>query len=233
MCTVTYLPLSNNDFILTSNRDEEKGRDTIPPKMYVEDGVTLLYPKDALAGGTWIGLSSKNRLVCVLNGAFTKHIRKYPYVKSRGIIAKDLLKSNCLKTDIEQLDLANIEPFTMIIVDWNATLTCSEFVWDSNIKQYNTLDNIPKIWSSSTLYSEENKENRVMWFQQWLCNNELNSTAILNFHHSQLGTVEDSILMKRSYVETLSITSVKKIKQSIEMNYEDVVNSKNSTIIFS
>ena len=78
MCTVTYFPLGKNDFILTSNRDETPFRKTIPPKKYLENGVELTYPKDELAGGTWIGTSSKNRLVCVLNGAFIKHKRATP-----------------------------------------------------------------------------------------------------------------------------------------------------------
>ena len=75
MCTVTYLPLENEGFILTSNRDESHIRKTIPPKKYVENGVELAYPKEQLAGGTWIGASTKNRLVCLLNGAFKKHVR--------------------------------------------------------------------------------------------------------------------------------------------------------------
>ena len=68
MCTVTYLPLENNQFILTSNRDESPMRRTIPPTKYDTQGVALVYPKDELAGGTWIGIREKNRLVCLLNG---------------------------------------------------------------------------------------------------------------------------------------------------------------------
>ena len=50
MCTVTYLPIGDADFILTSNRDEQPSRKTIEPKEYVEDNVKLTYPKDELAG---------------------------------------------------------------------------------------------------------------------------------------------------------------------------------------
>ena len=39
MCTVTYLPIGEADFILTSNRDEQPTRKTIEPKEYFEDGV--------------------------------------------------------------------------------------------------------------------------------------------------------------------------------------------------
>ena len=39
MCTVTFLPLKNNNFILTSSRDETPLRETFPPKKYEEDGI--------------------------------------------------------------------------------------------------------------------------------------------------------------------------------------------------
>ena len=57
MCTVTFLPLKNDGFILTSNRDEQPNRITHPPLTVVEDETTLLFPKDEIAGGTWIGTS--------------------------------------------------------------------------------------------------------------------------------------------------------------------------------
>lgn len=38
--------------------------------------------------------------------------------------------------------------------------------------------------------------------------------------------------MKRSYVETVSITSVKKLENKIEMVYEDLVHSEKSVVNF-
>ena len=226
MCTVTFLPLKNDGFILTSNRDEQPNRITHPPLTVVEDETTLLFPKDEIAGGTWIGTSSKKRLVCVLNGAFEKHNRKNNYVKSRGVIAKELLKTNHLNVFIEALNLENIEPFTMVIVDWNNGLQLFELIWDEEIRHLNKLSNEPKIWSSATLYTNNIKELRKEWFQKWMSENDYTSESILKFHHSQLGTIEESILMKRTYVETVSITSVKKENTSIEMNYEDIQHQK-------
>src|SRR5690606_27855602 len=75
MCTLTFIPKGNFDFIITSNRDEASFRKTLPPKTYVVDGEKLVYPKDEVAGGTWIGVSSRNRLVCLLNGGFIAHER--------------------------------------------------------------------------------------------------------------------------------------------------------------
>jgi hypothetical protein len=39
MCTVPYLPLGDNNFILTSNSDETPLRKTVLPKEYLENGV--------------------------------------------------------------------------------------------------------------------------------------------------------------------------------------------------
>lgn len=233
MCTVTFLPLSNTDFILTSNRDEQRLRETLPPKIYEENGIEMLFPKDKVAGGTWIGISSKKRLVCVLNGGFNKHKRKDNYSKSRGLIAKELLKENAIQPYIKNLDLLGVEPFTMIIVDWNNDeLNLVELVWDENKKHVKKHKNEPKIWSSSTLYTNEIKKLRENWFQKWRIENEFTSSAILQFHHSEIGDKEQSILMKRNYVETLSITSVRKMENIIEMLYEDLVHSEKTLVCF-
>ena len=53
MCSVSFVPLEDG-FLLTSNRDEKRFRPTIEPKIYLENKVKLLYPKDEKAGGTWI-----------------------------------------------------------------------------------------------------------------------------------------------------------------------------------
>ncbi len=234
MCTVTFLPLTNSDFILTSNRDEQRLRETLQPKIYEENGVEMLFPKDKVAGGTWIGVSSKKRLVCVLNGGFIKHKRKENYAKSRGLIAKELLKENDFLPYFDDLDLLGVEPFTMIIVDWNNNeLNLVEVVWDANEKHISKHKKEPKIWSSSTLYTDEIKKLRNTWFQQWLFENEFTSEAILKFHHQETDDKEQSILMKRTFVETVSITSVIKTDNTVEMLYEDVVNSTKTAVNFS
>lgn len=225
MCTVTYLPLGNNNFILTSNRDEQPTRKTIEPKDYIEDGVKLTYPKDELAGGTWIGFSSKNRLICLLNGGFETHEREASYKMSRGVIVKAILKSDNFVGYINRFDFKGIEPFTIVLVDWNSDLITYELVWDGKNKHFKKLNQEPKIWSSTTLYAKEDKQLRESWFADWLKNqDEFMQEEILKFHHdSEIGTPENSLKMKRWYVETVSITSVQKIKSNIEINYESFI----------
>jgi len=227
MCTVTYLPIGEADFILTSNRDEQPSRKTIEPKDYFEDGVKLKYPKDELAGGTWIGLSDKNRLVCLLNGGFETYKREASYKMSRGIIVKAILKSDDFKSYINNFDFVGIEPFTIVLLDWNTELKAYELVWDGAEKHFSELKKKPKIWSSSTLYTQEEKSLRKKWFADWLENqSEFTQEEILKFHHnSEIGTPENSIKMKRSYVETVSVTSIKKSSQEIAMNYQNFVST--------
>jgi uncharacterized protein with NRDE domain len=233
MCTVTFLPLSSTNFILTSNRDEQKERETLAPKKYIEEGIEMVFPKDKISGGTWIGTSSNNRLVCVLNGAFKAHKRKASYRVSRGLISKDVLKTKNLAAYIEAIDLVQVEPFTMVIVDWSdSILKLYELVWDESQKYFNRLENKPNIWSSSTLYSSDVKEIRKKWFKDWVDQNEFTTAQILKFHHSKKGDSEQAVFMSRSYVETVSITSVKKENGEKIIQYEDIVHSKKSTLNF-
>lgn len=226
MCTVTYLPLGNNNFILTSSRDETPLRKTISPKKYIENEVELTYPKDELAGGTWVGLSDKKRLVCLLNGGFETHIRKDSYKMSRGIIVKNILSADNGVAYINDFDFKEIEPFTLVFVDWKEELKIYELVWDGVKKHFNRLPQEPKIWSSSTLYTNNMKQLRKEWFANFLSKNpEFNQNKIVTFHKNEkLGTPETSIKMKRSFVETVSITSIIKTATKIKIDYLDFVN---------
>jgi len=222
MCTVSYLPLGNNNFILTSNRDESPMRKTIPPISYLENGVKIIYPKDELAGGTWIGISEKNRLVCLLNGGHTKHIRNEYYNMSRGIIVKKMLSCNDAVAFINDFDFTNIEPFTIVLVDWNDRLETYELVWDGEKKYFNPLKQEPKIWSSSTLYTKEMKQQRQAWFADWLKENSIfEQSEILKFHQRETGKQEVDIKMKRPFVETVSITSIEKLSKETTITYKD------------
>src|SRR4051812_5816730 len=97
MCTVTYLPKSKDSFILTSSRDEKPLRKIArPPSIHKRGKQLILFPKDPQGGGTWIAVSESGQTICLLNGAFDKHIPEPPYRKSRGIVALDALQFNTL-----------------------------------------------------------------------------------------------------------------------------------------
>ncbi|SFZ93727.1 Transport and Golgi organisation 2 [Flaviramulus basaltis] len=225
MCTVTIIPKGDNDFILTSNRDEAPNRISLPPNFYEANNIKLLFPKDEQSGGTWIGVSEKNMLICVLNGGFEIHERKPEYRKSRGVVAKDFLIAEDIITTINDYNLENIEPFTIVIADWNSNLKFYELVWDGNQKHILELPLEPRIWSSSTLYSKAMKNERLEWFSSFKSDHELNANSLLEFHKTAgSGNDDYGVIMNRGFVKTTSITQVEKQNDAIEMRYENLRN---------
>ena len=234
MCTVSFIYRGNNDFMLISNRDEAVNRKTIPPKEYLDNGVSLVYPKDAVAGGTWIGASSKNRMLCLLNGAFVKHDRKSSYKKSRGIIVKELLEVNDVFTEVERYDFDEIEPFTLLIVDWNSGLKLIELIWDGTKAQITDLPLEPKIWSSSTLYNSEMKVFRKQWFREYLSQNGSSSEELLYFHeHYGVGDPMLDLKIDRGLLKTVSITMFEKTQEDMKFVYKDLLLQKTETLKFN
>ncbi len=225
MCTVTYIPLGKKDFILTSSRDVPFSRERASsPKKYIEESTELCYPKDGKGGGTWVGFSSKNRLICLLNGGFKYHTSRAEYKKSRGLIVKELLKIDDIRKGLNNINLLNVEQFTLTIVDWNENLELLEFVWDGKEKHLKIMSQEPHIWSSSTLYDESVKKLRLDWFADWKKNKELSQENILEFHHiAGIGDPHIDLMMDRKMGGTVSITSVTKSKNRLSMRYEDVI----------
>ncbi|MCA0933427.1 NRDE family protein [Lutimonas saemankumensis] len=221
MCTVTFLPLSETDFVLTSSRDVGFRRARADfPSTVLRNNVSLHFPRDGKAGGTWIGTSRDNRLICLLNGGFQNHERREPYRKSRGLIVLDLLAAEDFEKSCLEIDLNNIEPFTLVVVLWGKKHKLFEFVWDGlqrHLKEYQWKESI---WSSSTLYDKDVRTMRKDWFEEWLVNNDRSPSSILEFHRNAgNGKPESDVFMKRDNVGTVSLTQVFTTKGKSLMNY--------------
>jgi hypothetical protein len=223
MCTLTFVPKSADDFILTSNRDEAPGRDTLLPEKYLEKGIQLLYPKDARAGGTWIGLSERKRLICLLNGGFTVHTRKENYKMSRGVIVTDLLAAQDALAGIRAFDFNGVEPFTLLMIEWQQGLQIYELVWDESRTYFSEKPLAPQIWSSSLLYSEAVKRKRQQWFSDFILEHpDPSEAALLKFHKTAGdGDKANDVIMDRTFIRTKSITQVVK-ERKVSMYYEDL-----------
>lgn len=234
MCTITFIPKSNQSFILTSNRDEAPGRDTFPPELYEENGLKFLYPKDAVAGGTWIGLSERKRVVCLMNGGFVAHERKSFYRKSRGVVVKEFLKAENLKSKIKNYDFNDIEPFTIVFIEWANNLSLYQLVWDGVEYHFSEEPLAPQIWSSSPLYPEALKKKREQWFSEFLFKNlSPSEEQLLQFHKiAGEGDLLSNLVMDRGFVKTKSITQIVKNDNSTTMRYEDLQLGKVSNSIF-
>lgn len=223
MCTVTFFKKSSNDFVLTSNRDEAPFRLSSAPQIYSLNNTNALFPKDEVAGGTWIGTSEKNRTLCVLNGGFEAHERKADYRLSRGIIVRELLIANDLFQSVKTFDLNGVEPFTLIIVLHEEQLQLFQLVWDGNKKHLSELPLEPRLWSSSSLYTKSMKEERERWFKNFIKKNSFRVDSILDFHKTAgSGNLDYGVIMDRHFVKTTSITQIEKERDKIIMNYTNL-----------
>lgn len=234
MCTVTIFSNEINDFVLTSNRDEAPNRNALAPDFYTINDVELLLPKDEKSGGSWVGTSSQNRVLCLLNGGFENHEKQKQYRHSRGVVLRDLLVANTIVDVIKKYDLTNIEPFTLVIADWNLDLKFYELVWDGLAKHFKELPLEPKIWSSSTLYSEEKKQLRLDWFNHFNAENELEANSVLEFHKTAgVGNADFDVVMDRGFVKTTSITQIIKEEDVLTMRFENMLTSEVVTKSFN
>ena len=241
MCTVTYIPPANGrSFILTSNRDEKEKRLTIPPAKYKHDIHILAYPKDIKAGGSWIAINNSGRISCLLNGGYLPHIKKDYYTISRGNI---LLEFTASDLDPQQFfdehSLEQVEPFTIVSIQQseNTIQQFSEFIWDGNKKHYRMLDiKSPYIWSSVTLYNEENRKLRREWFTNFYKGyKEKITPENLQAFHSGKHTNDESlnVIMKREGgLKTVSITQVTRNGTHFKMLYKDLlINAINEIVL--
>lgn len=224
MCTVTLIP-TNKKFILTSNRDEAIGRETLPIDRYQLNGTRMIFPKDQVAGGTWIAVTERQQMLCLLNGGFKDHTKLNHYRHSRGVVVTDILSQKNLWKSMQDYNCDNLEPFTLVGVDWSKELSFYELVWDGTEKHLRVLDStIPHIWSSSTLYTEPMKQMRKDWFADYKLNNEVGKNSILDFHKTGgIGNEFYDLLIKRGNLQTRSITQVCIENESPIMMYEDLV----------
>ena len=198
----------------------------------------MYFPKDSLAGGSWISVNKNGRTVCLLNGAFVPHKRKAKYAQSRGNILIEVASyENSPENYFKEKILSEIEPFTIISVEKkNREIKhFSEFIWDGNQKYFRQLDSQKShIWSSVTLYSEEHRELRKNWFKGFLkqINGSISPESILNFHStSHIDDDSINVVMKREGgLKTVSITQIVSTDLENKMKYLDLHNNSETVI---
>ncbi|HMR43967.1 MAG TPA: NRDE family protein [Saprospiraceae bacterium] len=228
MCTVTYIPVQKNHFILTSNRDEAPARSpkSISKKM-LDNGSCLIFPQDTKAGGTWIAASAGEKVVCLLNGAFAKHQHRPPYKMSRGHMVLGFFDYRDTQDFIRDFDFEGIEPFTMVIFDAGRLYECR---WDEHeLHSKNLPPEAAHIWSSATLYPPDYQTKRVQIFEKWLDSEpDFSKENILKLHRTgSVGNPEYNFVMNRqNLVRTVSITCIEKSAQQLSMDYFDLLGAQ-------
>lgn len=231
MCTVSFIP-SNDKFFITSNRDEKLSRKiAIPPGMFEYNGQKLFFPKDGDAGGTWIVMKENGDAAVLLNGAFICHTPEPPYRLSRGIILLDIFSTGRPSVTFAKIDLRDIEPFTLILLENNCLY---EYRWDGIEKFCKQLNiNKPYTWSSATLYDGFAVKKREQWFASFLTDHPTPTQHdILDFHRfTGDGDKQNDLLMTRDETyTTVSITSILLTKDRGCIEYLDITGNSSSQI---
>lgn len=223
MCTVTYLPISGG-FVLTHNRDEAPSRS----QHGLVRSDSLIFPKDAKAGGAWIATAKDGRTACLLNGAFVKHRHEPPYRRSRGLVLLDFFDWPEPRDFFEKYNLEGIEPFTFLFFQTEKVV---QLRWDGNHRHLAELPpDQPHFWCSATLYPPHMQARREQVFRDWtekgdgLSDRRLPS-AILNLHLTgSVGDPENNYVMNRDgRVRTVSVTQVIRRKSGTRMRYFDLL----------
>lgn len=224
MCTVSFV-CTNDTIIITSNRDEKVIRPSaIPPKNYTLNGKNIIYPKDPKAGGTWYVVDENGTVLVLLNGADEKHQLELPYRKSRGLIVLEMISSVSPKMFWDEIDLEKIEPFTLVLFQEKQLF---QLRWNGAKKSTVDLE-IDKnyVWSSSTLYSKEIREQRSNWFYAFLDSNpEITEAKMLHFHrYTEADNNEHGLVINRNdELKTLSITQSVIEKNKVMIHHLDLI----------
>lgn len=224
MCTLTYIN-NNGKRYFTSNRDEHINRpQALLPIEELNGDQLLLYPKDPIAGGTWFVTSNTGKVAILLNGAYTKHIDKKNYLKSRGLILLEIVKAQNAENYFEQTNLKETAPFTIVLYFNKQLLTC---IWDGINKHITILNAaLNYIWSSVTLYTNCVVMQRQYNFNSFINLAKLNSSTILNFHKQNHNDFENGLIIKRATgMQTFSVTQAVVTTNKINFIHENLHNN--------
>lgn len=226
MCTVSFVSVGNKK-IITSNRDENIQRQSAAaPMAEIVNGQKLLFPKDAKAGGTWFAASERGVVSVLLNGAFVKHTPAPPYRKSRGLILLDIIAANDPFTSFSRIDLAHIEPFTVVHYLPGRLF---ELRWDGNKKYEKELDvSGNHIWSSATLYDEEVVAYRKRLFDHFIETSAMLTPGDVQHFHANNNNDEENgfVINRKTGLKTFSITQAITGQDEIHFKHTDLLQDK-------
>ncbi|QLG26407.1 NRDE family protein [Halorarum halophilum] len=133
MCTLTLAwdVFPEAPVLVAANRDESIDRPSEPPGQ-LEPGV--VGPRDAQAGGTWIGYNEDGVFVGITN----RWVEGLPAGRSRGLLVRDclrepsadeaasLVEESCATHDYDGFNLVLADGDTALLLEWGGTLRVTE-----------------------------------------------------------------------------------------------------------
>lgn len=228
MCTVIYIP-SESGAYMCSVRDENPMRERAHfPKKITEKQAAFWAPIDPKGGGTWWTMNETGDLTILLNGAFHNHLpNTRSYRKSRGLIVIELSQEANFKNAWENLDLNDIEPFTLVHKSTDKLIECR---WNGTNKFWKEVAiDQPHIWSSATLYPLEVRRKRELLFYEFLKTPVSKALEIEPFLFKYAEPVNGFIMHRLETLRSLSVSIMDIRKSSAEIYYHDLLSEKHQS----
>ncbi|HEX5008894.1 MAG TPA: NRDE family protein [Planctomycetota bacterium] len=247
MCTVTFLPgLPRGGWLLATNRDESPRRlPALAPYATEIGGRLVLAPRDADAGGTWIGVDEQGFALTILNGDRPAAAPPPEDPVSRGRLVLELLErrdADAVCAELRRRGLAGelrYRPFKLVVVEpgrAGAAAALRRAEWDGRALSLAATTG-PQCITSSTLEPDAVAEVRCAAFGHVLeavrphlredasaAELDALAAALHDFHASHRpqapGGDALSVCMHRPEARTVSSTLVLVGPQAVRMDYQ-------------
>jgi hypothetical protein len=234
MCTLTYLP-SDGGYAMVSSRDELRARGPMAPPVH-DRALGAVYPLDVRSQGTWLLTATAGFTVNLLNGGYERHSPDGPYRHSRGLVPLLFARSGGIDPFLATFDPEGIEPFTLVVVTHDRR-SVTELVWTGQRLDRNACEpDVPRIWSSSTLYDPAARAQREAWFRELIRSGGHGAPidTLLDFHRNGgrgFATEDRTIRMRRpNGPETVALVGVVHDRAEWSLRYHDLVRTEERII---
>lgn len=226
MCTVSFIPCTDSEYLFGSNRDELKSRSKADFPDWRNEK-SWFGPLDSKAGGTWFGINRHGTAASLINNYQGKNplLVDNKNAKSRGLIIPAVLQlssKSAVSDYITSLTIQDFNPFELIMV-FQDPMSLVRWSWNGKQVSIHNEPLVPQIWISSGKSLDIVTQNRLAVFVDW-CQKYSEPTLIdlREFHCSQYperGAL--SVAMHQEIVQTVSTTLAHVKKNRITMDYCD------------
>jgi hypothetical protein len=219
MCTASWR-FDADGYELFFNRDESVRRGRArAPEHETFGALRGLAPRDADAGGTWLGVNERGLALALLNAWDLRSDPREP--RSRGSLVRDLLASTSVAEVLARLareDLARYRGFTLLALapDEGASVRC----WDGNVLVARPA--VRPLASSSLDGGRAGSERRALYERLTQHAAEPERAALERFHASHEPERGPwSPCMHRAEAATVSASQVRVTAQEVALRYAD------------
>ena len=132
MCTLTlaWQVFPDTPVVVAANRDERRDRPSEPPRR-TESNPAVVAPRDARAGGTWIGYNDAGTFVGITN----RWVADTTPERSRGLLVADALRepdaTSAARLVERSVDANSYDGFNLVVADRTAAFL---FEWDGHLR---------------------------------------------------------------------------------------------------